>query len=335
LNVRSRLDDVRIAPLTDARQIADFVNEVWQAQYASDANLNIWPTAFFEWQFLQAPQVHPAICLGAFFGCELLGVYCGDIWSVFDVNGIEEKLTFISCVSVRKNPRRHQASSELLTAMRDWSEKHGSRNFFGFVNPSASTMVGRRYWTSRAGLTNSFMAGPRQWQILPERLAMVKEGGRVEDVPDLDRASLFLFRHLTAMTAGEQCAVHWPLSRVRHQLRFGTLADFSHLTDGEDQALCSYSIMPANGGWCIGYVDFLAATNSRVDLLRRALNDCLAKMRGRGCKRVLAMGAPTNRDEDLEALGFMPCIPSYAPLLGTWDNEPTFLSGARLAVVYR
>jgi hypothetical protein len=333
--MHSTLDDIHIAPVDDARQIAQLVNDVWHSQYPKDSNLTIWPEAFFDWQFLHTPKDHPAICLGAYRGQELLGVHCGDIWIGRDTSNIEDRLTFLSCVSVRAGPHRHLASSKLLEAMRRWSDDNGAHQFFGFVNPRESAMVGRKYWMSRTGLSLSFLQGARQWQLLPQEISAVRETACDDLVVDLDRAVKFLSQRLNGSDTETMSRVYWSSSRIEHQLRFKSLADVSQVTDGDDDALCNYSIMQTYGGWNTAYIDFLAASHGRLDLLQAVLNKSLAKMRAKGCERIMILGTPTNRDEDLKAMRFTPCIPSYAPLLATWNTVPFFKPSSKLAMVYR
>jgi hypothetical protein len=328
-------DDIRVAPIANPQQIAALVNDVWHKQYPKDENLSIWPEAFFDWQFLQVPSVHPAICLGAFFNDSLLGIYCGDIWTVRQADGAEERVTFLSCVSVQIGPHRHHASEKLLNAMRDWSDQNGSHQFFGFVNPRESAMVGRRYWTSRRGFSHSFLEGARQWQLHPDHFTRVKDETHDTSDTDLDSAAQFLRERLDENAKDAHCSLDWPLLRIKHQLRFGALADCVQVRDGADQGVCSFSMLPSHGGWRVGYIDFLAAPDGRPDLIQTALQKALATMLAAGCKRILTLGGPTNRDKDLETLGFMPCIPSFAPLLVTWNDNTFFKPHSRLAVVYR
>jgi hypothetical protein len=329
------LDDINVSPVTNANQIAELVNAVWRKQYPADENLTFWPETFFDWQFLQAQADHPTICLGAYVNNCLIGAYCGDIWTVRQPDGAEERVTFLSCVSVQSGPYRHHASEKLLNAMRDWSDQNGSHQFFGFVNPRESAMVGRRYWTSRRGFSHSFLEGARQWQQHPDHFIELKSDAHGTTDTDLDSAAHFLRERLTENAKDTPCSLLWSPFRIKHQLRFKPLADCVQIRDGADQGVCSFSMLPTHGGWQVGYIDFLAASGERFDLIQLALQNALAIMQANGCKRVLTLGGPTNRDTDLERLGFMPCIPSFAPLLVTWKDNNFFKPHSRLAFVYR
>jgi hypothetical protein len=219
--------------------------------------------------------------------------------------------------------------------MREWSNENGAHQFFGFVNPGESAMVGRKYWTSRAGFSHRFLEGARQWQLRPENFLAARSPIQECREPDIDKIAAFLKQRLEDNARHATCAIVWTLARIKHQLRWSSLADVAHVKDGNDQAVCSFSAMPTHSGPHTGYIDFLAGTNGRRDLMKSALNRALASLKAMGCERILTLGAPTNRNQDLEELGFIPCFPSFAPLLVTWSDNSFFSPQSKLAVVYR
>jgi hypothetical protein len=329
------VEDIKIAPISDAKSIAELVNDVWHQHYPSDPNLTVWPSEFFDWQFLNVPTGHPSICLGAYLNDDLLGIYCGDIWTVEKKDRARECISFMSCVSVRSGPRSNDAAAKLLAAIQSWSGEHDSYHIYGFVNPRESSMVGRRYWSTRRGCKHCFPESPRQWQIRPDLFANTAPECDEKADLDIESAAQFLHTNLTQESNRRECSLVWSLPRIKHQLRYGGLATATQELEGRDQAVCGYNILPTQGGQKVGYIDFIAASDGRDDLLKRAATRALANMKAKGCARILTLGEPTNRNRSLQDLGFVPCIPSFTPILVSWTNQTFLNQSSHLAAIYR
>jgi len=325
-----------LSVIDDAEKIADLVNEVWRDQYPNDKVSPAWTPEFFEWQFLRRPASHPAVCLGCSVDGELVGIYCGDSWPL-RINDYQGHGTLLSCVSVKRSARHPAIAGTLLEGIRDWSAGHGSHHLFGFVNPPESDGVGRRYWTTRRGYKHVFLSAPRLWQCLPETAA--KSEWALPVAWDLAQSPAVLavvadtVRRLAALSP---IAFDWSPERLSHQLHYGNLATTAVVVQDGQTAACAFHHLPTrDGAGVIGIVDFVAAEDQSGPLASAALAGAASALLERGCRRIFTLGPPQLPKEMLLRHGFVPCVPSYAPLLlGVGDvtmPEPT----ASVFTIYR
>lgn len=326
--------EVTTRSLEDAEEIADLVNEVWHMQYPDNSLLPQWPAEFFDWQFLRAGPEHDAVCMGVFIGGAPVGVYCGDCWSI-RFGGHEDRATLLSCVSVRSDARHPAVAASALASMREWSEHHDSHYFFGYVNPDGVEGVGRRYWTTRRGYRSVFLRHPRLWQLDPERSPLCSGGFPPSAPVDLDVAARQVRQLLDAHRADEAILFDWPAKRLTQQLRYG---DIAHTVGGRsrDDGICSYYILPTRDGASLAYIDFLTFAADAPERAAPVLGEALARMREQHCRRVFIQGEPLHGPALLKRLGFVPCFPSYTPLMLAWDEHVPLPSGDDAAlVIYR
>lgn len=330
--------DIRVDALDDSEQICRLVNGVWAAQYADAAVLPKWTREFFDWQFLRVPDAWPAICLGVYRDAELVGIFCGDCWSL-RMEGRETRATLLSCVSVSANARHPAVAEAGLNGLRDWSERLGSEYFVGFVNPASSQAAGRRYWTTRRGYAHAFSKLCRQWQINPLSVpdgAIAMAEPDEDESGDLDAAVELLKARLHAPASDGIATLGCPETRLRHQLSFDRIARTIVVEARGKIGVCSFYILPTHGGGHVGLFDFIASSGADDGLADKAFARAIAAMKKSRCHRAFILGSPNHDDVLLERLGFHPCFPSYAPLIVSWDkSRPMPKEGAFCSPIYR
>lgn len=320
----------------DAERIAALVNEVWHEQYPDDHLTPVWTPEFFEWQFLRSPASHPAVCLGCCVDGELVGIYCGDCWPL-RIGDYRGRGTLLSCVSVKRKARHPSIAAALLAGMRDWSEAQGSCHLFGFVNPPGSGGVGRRYWTTRRGYAHTFLSAPRLWQCLPET-AM---NGAGEGAPawDLAQAPCIVDRvhsGIRALAGDSLLAFEWSPERLAHQMHYGAIARTAVIVQGGEAAACAFHHLPSRGGkGGIGFIDFVTAGDPSGPVASQALAAAAGALAGNGCRRIFTLGPPVLPKGLLRRHGFVPCVPSYSPLLLGWGDVPLPPPTASVFTIYR
>lgn len=330
---------IRVEALDDREHICRLVNGVWAAQYLNAPVLPKWTPEFFDWQFLRVPDSWSAVCLGIYRNDELVGIFCGDCWPLL-MNGIETRATLLSCVSVSAEARHPAVAEAGLNGLREWSERHGSQYFIGFVNPASSDAAGRRYWTTRRGYTHTFSTLSRQWQINPMTVAArfdVAADRRAEPgARTLDAAVALLRARVEALMDNEIATLGCPEARLRHQLSFDPIARVVVLEDRGEIGVCSFYVLPTHGDAHVGFIDYIAASDLDSPLVDRAFAQVIATMKAERCDRAFVLGHPNHDDALLERLGFHPCFPSYAPLIVSWDkSRPLPQEGAFCPPIYR
>lgn len=327
---------VDVASAFDADAIAEVVNEVWHNQYPEEKKLVLWPPPFFDWQFLKVPPSHPAVCLGARVEGELVGIFCADIWPVLLPNGDTDHVSFLSCVSVKPIRARYHVSAALLQAAQHWSEQHGARQFFGYVNPAESDLAGRRYWTSRKGFHHAFVGGSRQWYLSAPMTDAAPLDTTAGSPPSLTLVAQTLLRDRRDRVARTRAAsLVWTEARLVHHLEFDGIASSSAVITDDAYAICSFYALPQKNGASVGYIDFLAASSPQHPLAGQALSDAVWRLRAKGCSRIFSTGEPGNDDKLLQTLGFVPCFPSYAPMVAGWGGALGFDQHTKISAFYR
>jgi hypothetical protein len=201
--------------------------------------------------------------------------------------------------------------------------------------------AGRRYWTTRRGYMHAFSQLSRQWQMNPmtSRLAERKyaatgepssSSGEISDAVALlqDRSSGIAKREVATLQCDD--------SRLRHQLNFGSLARAAVVRKGPAIGACSYYTLPNTAFGNVAFFDYVASTDDDGCLADEAFSGCIQALRERRCEKAFALGEPNNDPRLLERLGFRPCIPSYSPLIVSWDkSKPIPNSGAFCPSIYR
>lgn len=325
-----------LSVIKDAERIADLVNEVWYEQYPNDHLTPVWTPEFFEWQFLRSPASHPSVCLGCSVDGELVGIYCGDCWPL-RIGDYRGRGTLLSCVSVKRKARHPSIAATLLAGIRDWSEAERSSHLFGFVNPPGSDGVGRRYWTTRRGYAHTFLNAPRLWQCLPE--TAMKSGGVEPPSWGLAQSprTLEVVRNTVQTLADSSLlAFEWSPERLAHQLHYGNLARTAVIVRDDETAACAFHHLPTREGkGVIGFIDFVAADDQSGPLASQALVAAAGALAGQGCRRIFTLGPPVLPKDLLLRHGFVPCVPSYSPLLLGWGDVPLPPPAASVFTIYR
>lgn len=337
---------IRVEPLDNPTLICGLVNAVWSAEYASATVMPNWTPTFFDWQFLSVPAGWPAICLGIYLGDALVGVYCGDCWPLV-MDGNETRATLLSCISVAPEARHPSVAEAGLNGLREWSEAQESHYFVGFVNPASSAGAGRRYWTTRRGYRHAFSTLSRQWQInpmtVPEASGAGATGCRMYEIEDgfdggtgLNKAATLLCAHTNRLAERGVATLVYSDARLRHQLRFGSIARAVVIEMQGAIGVCSYYVLPTHAGGRVGFFDHIAASTPEGALADQAFACAIARMKAEACDRAFVLGRPNHDDALLSRLGFRPCFPSYAPLIVSWDpSRPLPRDGAFCPPIYR